>query len=84
MLVRLRRPTGLRHGGGMEGQRDSSFALLACEANAALRAEGRETMPVILPPDPAVQDTWLRGAWDRAKSLIVPYSSSLMEMRVAG
>ncbi|WP_232494347.1 SOS response-associated peptidase family protein [Novosphingobium kaempferiae] len=61
-----------------------SFALIAVEANAALKAEGRETMPVILPPDPAVQDTWLRGGWDRAKALVTPYSSSLLEMRQAG
>ncbi|MFD1960085.1 SOS response-associated peptidase family protein [Novosphingobium panipatense] len=27
-----------------------SFALLSCPANAALKAEGRDTMPVILPP----------------------------------
>ena len=58
-----------------------SFALLTCEANAALRAEGRDTMPVILPPDERVHDLWLRGDWDRAQKLIAPYSSSLMEMR---
>ncbi|MFC0205939.1 SOS response-associated peptidase family protein [Novosphingobium soli] len=56
-----------------------SFALLACEANAALRAEGRETMPVILPPDPAAWALWLNGGWDRAQGLVAPYSSSLME-----
>jgi putative SOS response-associated peptidase YedK len=61
-----------------------SFALLACEANAALRSEGRETMPVILPPDPAAWALWLNGGWDRAKALAVPYSSSLMEMRQLG
>jgi putative SOS response-associated peptidase YedK len=58
-----------------------SFALVTCEANAALRAEGRETMPVILPPDPKAQRTWLGGGWDRAQALIAPYSSSLMEVR---
>ncbi|KQM21346.1 SOS response-associated peptidase family protein [Novosphingobium sp. Leaf2] len=58
-----------------------SFALLTCAANAALRAEGRDTMPVILPPDQAAQDLWLRGGWDRAKALVAPYSSSLMQMR---
>jgi putative SOS response-associated peptidase YedK len=57
-----------------------SFALLTCEANAALRAEGRETMPVILPSDPAAQHVWLNGNWDRARRLVVPYSSSLMEL----
>ena len=57
-----------------------SFALLTCEPNAALRSEGRETMPVILPPDPASHDLWLRGDWARAQQLVVPYSSSLMVM----
>jgi putative SOS response-associated peptidase YedK len=57
------------------------FALLTCEANAALRAAGRDTMPVILPPDPAAQDLWLRGGWDRASRLVAPYSSSLMTVR---
>jgi putative SOS response-associated peptidase YedK len=61
-----------------------SFAFLACEANAALRSEGRETMPVILPPDPAAWALWLNGGWDRAKALVMPYSSSLMEMRQLG
>jgi putative SOS response-associated peptidase YedK len=59
-----------------------SFALLACEANAALRAEGRDTMPVILPPD--AQETWLRADWKRAAELIAPYSSSLMKVSVSG
>jgi putative SOS response-associated peptidase YedK len=58
-----------------------SFALLTCEAGAALRAEGRETMPVILPPDRAAHDLWLRGDWNRAQKLIAPYSSSLMVER---
>lgn len=58
-----------------------SFALVTCEANAALRAEGRDTMPVILPPDPQAQHLWLNGGWDRARTLIAPYSSSLMEVR---
>jgi putative SOS response-associated peptidase YedK len=57
-----------------------SFALVTCEANAVLRAEGRETMPVILPSDPAAQHVWLNGSWDRARKLIVPYASSLMEL----
>jgi putative SOS response-associated peptidase YedK len=56
-----------------------SFALLTCEANAALRAEGRETMPVILPAE--AQRIWLSGGWDRARKLVAPYSSSLMEKR---
>ncbi|WP_404482348.1 SOS response-associated peptidase family protein [Novosphingobium sp. BL-52-GroH] len=59
-----------------------SFALLACEANAALRAQGRETMPVILPPDPATWALWLNGGWERARGLVMPYSSSLIDMRL--
>jgi putative SOS response-associated peptidase YedK len=55
-----------------------SFALLTCEANALLRKAGRETMPVILPPDPQVQDDWLYADWKRASRLIAPYASSLM------
>ena len=55
-----------------------SFALLVCEANAALRGEGRETMPVILPPDRAAHDLWLHGDWARAQQLVAPYSSSLI------
>lgn len=58
-----------------------SFALLTCEANAMLRAAGRDSMPVILPPDPAALDLWLRGGWDRVQALVVPYSSSLMHER---
>jgi putative SOS response-associated peptidase YedK len=58
-----------------------SFALITCQANAALRAEGRETMPVILPPDPQAWRLWLGGGWNRARALIAPYSSSLIELR---
>jgi putative SOS response-associated peptidase YedK len=54
-----------------------SYALLTCPANAALRAVGRETMPVILPADPRAQSVWLNGGWDRAKDLVSPYASSL-------
>ena len=55
-----------------------SLALLTCEANAALRQEGRETMPVILPGDPRAWQQWLQGDWGRARELVQPYSSSLM------
>ncbi|MFT4027021.1 MAG: SOS response-associated peptidase family protein [Novosphingobium sp.] len=55
-----------------------SFALLTCEANAALRALGRETMPAILPPDPRSWRTWLNGGWDQARALVAPYASSLL------
>jgi putative SOS response-associated peptidase YedK len=58
-----------------------SFALVTCAANAALRGDGRETMPAILPPDPRAWRTWLNGGWDRARELVAPYSSSLMELR---
>jgi putative SOS response-associated peptidase YedK len=58
-----------------------SFALVTCAANAALRREGRETMPAILPPDPAAWRLWLNGGWDRAQRLVAPYSSSLIELR---
>jgi putative SOS response-associated peptidase YedK len=59
----------------------ASFALLTCEANAALRAEGRDMMPVILPPNPAAHHLWLNGGWDKAQALVAPYSSSMMDMR---
>ena len=55
-----------------------SFALLTCEANAALRACGAEAMPAILPPDPQAWQVWLNGDWDRASMLIAPYSSALL------
>jgi putative SOS response-associated peptidase YedK len=55
-----------------------SFALLMCEPNATLRAAGRDSMPVILPPDTAAHDVWLRGDWNRARALLAPYSSSQM------
>lgn len=58
-----------------------SFALITCEANAALRSQGRDIMPVILPPDPRANRLWLNGGWDQARTLVAPYSSSLMEMR---
>jgi len=55
----------------------ASFALLTCEANAALRLEGVERMPVVLPADPRAHDLWLSGGWPSAASLLAPYSSSL-------
>lgn len=58
-----------------------SFALLTCEANAALRHEGLEAMPAILPPSPAAWQHWLTGDWNRAQDLLALYSSSLMELR---
>jgi putative SOS response-associated peptidase YedK len=58
-----------------------SFALLTCEANAALRELGCERMPVILPPDQKAWRLWLNGDWDRARSLIAPYSTSLTLVR---
>ncbi|WP_338465944.1 SOS response-associated peptidase family protein [Novosphingobium sp. ZN18A2] len=60
-----------------------SFAILTCEANAALRAAGRDAMPVILPADPDAHQTWLHGGWDRAQRLVTPYSSSLMRSQPA-
>lgn len=58
-----------------------SFALLTCETNAALRREGRDTMPVILPGDPGAWSRWLTGEWKGAQDLLAPYSSSLMLVR---
>jgi putative SOS response-associated peptidase YedK len=58
-----------------------SFALLTCEPNALYREAGREAMPVILPADPGAWQTWLHAGWDRAKSLLAPYPSSLMTSR---
>lgn len=62
----------------------ASFALLTCEANAALRLAGVERMPVVLPADARAQDLWLNGEWKRASGLLAPYSSSLLaELRGA-
>jgi putative SOS response-associated peptidase YedK len=58
-----------------------SFALLTCEPNAVLRGAGADSMPAILPADPAAHDQWLHGDWDRARALLAPYSSSLMVER---
>jgi len=55
-----------------------SFALLTSEPNAALRALGRDAMPVILPPDRRAWHTWLNGDWARASALIQPYPSGMM------
>ena len=55
-----------------------SFALLTCEANAALRELGQTAMPAILPPDPGAWQTWLNANWTRASQMLAPYSSSLM------
>lgn len=54
----------------------ASFALLTCEANAAMRALGAERMPVILPP--SAHRTWLHGGWDKAAALLEPYPSALL------
>ncbi|MGE3690937.1 MAG: SOS response-associated peptidase family protein [Novosphingobium sp.] len=59
-----------------------SFALMTCEANAALRAVGCERMPVVLPQ--AAQALWLNADWASAAKLIAPYSSSLMVEPGAG
>lgn len=56
-----------------------AFALLTCAPNAALKQVGRDVMPVVLSSDPATHDLWLRGGWDKARKLIQPYSSSLMQ-----
>ncbi len=61
-----------------------TFALLTCPANAALRAIGRDTMPVILPAGRAAQDTWLHAGWDRAKALLAPCPAGLMQGTAAG
>lgn len=55
-----------------------SFALLTCEANAVWRQAGRDAMPVILPPDPAAWQCWLRAEWKRAADLLQPYPFSLI------
>ncbi len=62
----------------------ASFALLTCPANAVLREAGVERMPVILPPDPAATHSWLVGGWDRAATLIAPYSSHMSKLSGAG
>ncbi|MEJ5978527.1 SOS response-associated peptidase family protein [Novosphingobium sp. PS1R-30] len=60
-----------------------SFALITCPASAALRELGRETMPAIVPADPAAMHIWLNGGWDRARDLIAPYPSAMTEIRAS-
>lgn len=60
-----------------------SFALLTCEANGLLRAEGKPEMPAILPDDPAAWRLWLEGDWRAARELLQPYSSSQMRIESA-
>lgn len=55
-----------------------SFAIVTCRANAALRAIGRDTMPVILPADRAAQDMWLHAGWDRASVLVAACPDQLL------
>ncbi len=55
-----------------------SFAIVTSDANAALREQGCDTMPVMLPAVSQAYDLWLRGDWARAQKLIAPYSSSHM------
>jgi putative SOS response-associated peptidase YedK len=57
----------------------ASFALLTCPANAMLRELGVERMPVILPANPAAAQIWLLAGWDRAGTLIAPYSSHMSQ-----
>lgn len=56
----------------------ASFAVLMCAPNAALRAAGRDAMPVILPAGDEARQLWLHGEWARAKTLLEPYPSVLM------
>lgn len=58
-----------------------SFAILSCPSNALLKNASRQTMPVILPADPAAHHIWLHGSWKRAEHLVTPYSSSMMRVR---
>ena len=62
----------------------ASFALLTCPANAALREAGVERMTVILPSERAAMHTWLVGGWDRAATLIAPYSSHMSQLAGPG
>ncbi|MXP45860.1 DUF159 family protein [Altererythrobacter luteolus] len=55
-----------------------SFAMMTCEPNAAYKAMGKDSMPVILPSDERARHIWLYGSWDRASTLLQPYPSSLM------
>lgn len=58
-----------------------SFALLTCDANAALRAEGIERMPVILSANSGDWHLWLNGGWDRAQDLVAPYASAMTRIQ---
>lgn len=52
-----------------------SFALLTCPPNAALRAAGRDAMPVILPATATARSLWLSGDWSKARALLTPYEN---------
>jgi putative SOS response-associated peptidase YedK len=58
----------------------AGFALLTCEANAALRQLGVERMPAILRAESTNWRDWLMGGWDRAQALVAPYSSGMMRL----
>ena len=55
-----------------------SFAILTCEPNALLREAGRDSMPAILPASRETWQLWLQAGWDRAHTLLAPYSSGMM------
>jgi putative SOS response-associated peptidase YedK len=50
------------------------FALLTCPAASAVKAAGRDTMPVVLPAHPGAWSTWLHGSWDRAQASLAPHA----------
>lgn len=58
-----------------------SFAILTCPANEALRAVGRDRMPVIIPDLAEARELWLYGDWKRAQALVSPYPASLLAER---
>ena len=53
-----------------------SFAILSCEANRLVSAQGAESMPLILPSEH--HEAWLTDDWKQARKLVSPFPSQLM------
>ena len=55
-----------------------SFAILTCETNRLVGANGATAMPVLLHAED--HDAWLEADWKQAQKLVAPFPSQLMAM----